>query len=112
MLMTKKYFFFSAGETSAFYEFICIFYITKVPIYGAYVKLCLFFKQKWLFMSFYEANTLLLNKRVSVGKVKLRTHLSRNLDLHTSEAHFIKKSALRGTAATCDSLVTDEIKTL
>ena len=42
---------------------------------------------------------------VSVGKVKLRTSLSRNFNLRTSEAHFIKKSARRGTTATCDSLV-------
>ena len=44
------------------------------------------------------------HNRVFVGKVKLRTYLSRNFNLRTSEAHFIKKSALRGTAATCDSL--------
>ena len=30
--------------------------------------------------------------------------MSRNFDLRTSDAHFIKKSAVRGTAATCDSL--------
>ena len=38
-------------------------------------------------------------------KVKLHTFLSQNFDLRTSEAHFIKESAVRGTAATCDSLV-------
>ena len=45
------------------------------------------------------------HNRVFVGKVKLRTYLSQNFNFRTSEANFIKKSALRGTAATCDSLV-------
>ena len=44
-------------------------------------------------------------KVIFVGKVRLCIFLSRNFDLRTSEAHFIKKSAVRGTAATCDSLV-------
>ena len=38
-------------------------------------------------------------------KVKLRTYLSQNFNLRTSEAHFIKQSAVRCTAATCDSLL-------
>ena len=65
--------------------------------------MCLFVRGKYLFMSL---NCLFVrHKRVFVGKVKLRTYLTQNFNLRTSEAHFIKKSAVRGTAATCDSLV-------
>ena len=64
---------------------------------------CLFVRHNCLFV---KHNCLFVrHNRVLVGQVKLRTYLSRNFNLRTSEAHFIKKSALRGTAATCDSLV-------
>jgi len=95
----------------------------KVPLYvflqvknTPFDEMCLFMRGKCLFVSlkclfvrhnclFVKHNCLFLrHNRVFVGKVKLRTYLSRNFNLRTSEAHFIKKSALRGTAATCDSL--------
>ena len=55
------------------YEFRCIFYIAKVAVYGASVKLCLFLKQKCLFMSFYKAKTLLLRQNVPLceGQIPL-----------------------------------------
>ena len=58
------------------YEFRCIFYIAKVAVYGASVKLCLFLKQKCLFMSFYKAKTLLLRRNVPLceGQMPLCEH--------------------------------------
>ena len=45
--------FFSLQERRVpLYEFRCIFYIAKVAVYKASVKLCLFLKQKCHFMSF------------------------------------------------------------
>ena len=79
-------------------------------------EMCLFMRGKCLFVSlsslFERHNCLFVrhtclfvrHKRVFVRIFQLRTYLSRNSNLRPSEAHFIKKTALRGTAATCDSL--------
>ena len=42
-------------------------------------------------------------------KKKITPFFVAKFDLRTSEAHFIKKSAVRGTAATCDSLVPGDL---
>ena len=95
----NKISFFSIQERQVpLYEFRCIFYIAKVPFYWASVKLCLFLKQKCLFMSFYKAKTLLLiwNVPLCEGQIPLYEPklplCEAQLPLFEAERGFCRKS--------------------